>query len=83
VSLSGRVLPVGGIKEKILAAHRAGLRTVILPRRNEKSLLEDVPAAVREVMTFRMADSVDEVLGWALEPAPAERSLSLGPTAVY
>ena len=44
VSLSGRVLPVGGIKEKVLAAHRAGIRTVILPRRNEKNLLEDVPA---------------------------------------
>jgi ATP-dependent Lon protease len=83
VSLAGRVLPVGGIKEKVLAAHRAGLRTVILPRRNEKSLLEDVPAAVREVMTFRMADSVDQVLEWALEPAPAERSIPRGPTAVY
>ena len=43
VSLSGRVLPVGGIKEKVLAAHRAGIRTLILPRRNEKNLMEDVP----------------------------------------
>ena len=47
VSLSGRVLPVGGIKEKVLAAHRAGIRTLILPRRNEKNLMEDVPPAVR------------------------------------
>jgi ATP-dependent Lon protease len=71
VSLSGRVLPVGGIKEKILAAHRAGIRTVILPRRNEKNLLEDVPAAVREVMTFRLAESVDDVVRWALDEEPA------------
>jgi ATP-dependent Lon protease len=81
VSLAGRVLPVGGIKEKVLAAHRAGLRTVILPRRNEKSLIEDVPAVVREVMTFRLADSVDEVLDWALEPAAVERPSS--PAAIY
>jgi ATP-dependent Lon protease len=83
VSLAGRVLPVGGIKEKVLAAHRAGLRTVILPRRNAKSLLEDVPEPVREVMTFKLADSVDQVLDWALEPTPAERP-SLGePAAIY
>lgn len=67
VSLSGRVLPVGGIKEKVLAAHRAGVRTVILPRRNEKNLVEDVPAAVRDVMTFHLVDSVSEALELALE----------------
>ncbi|MGH7389077.1 MAG: endopeptidase La [Candidatus Rokuibacteriota bacterium] len=67
VSLSGRVLPVGGIKEKVLAAHRAGVRTVILPRRNEKNLVEDVPPAVRDVMTFHLVDSMMEVLGLALE----------------
>ena len=67
----------------MLAAHRAGLRTVILPRRNEKSLLEDVPGPVREVMTFRLADSVDQVLDWALEPAPAERSSPAVPAAIY
>jgi ATP-dependent Lon protease len=83
VSLSGRVLPVGGIKEKVLAAHRAGMRTVILPKRNEKNLLEDVPPAVREVMTFRLADSVEDVLGWALEEAPAERSAVIGPIVAY
>jgi ATP-dependent Lon protease len=70
ISLSGRVLPVGGIKEKVLAAHRAGIRTVILPRRNEKNLVEDVPQAVREVMTFHLADSVEDVLGAALDAAP-------------
>jgi ATP-dependent Lon protease len=67
ISLSGRVLPVGGIKEKVLAAHRAGIRTVLLPKRNEKNLLEDVPAAVREVMTVRLVDTVEDVLGAALE----------------
>ena len=70
ISLSGRVLPVGGIKEKVLAAHRAGVRTVVLPRRNEKNLVEDVPAAVREVMTFHLADAVQDVLEAALEAAP-------------
>jgi ATP-dependent Lon protease len=67
ISLSGRVLPVGGIKEKVLAAHRAGVRTVIMPRRNEKSLVEDVPAAVRDVMTFHLVDAIPEVLSVALE----------------
>jgi len=71
VSLSGRVLPVGGIKEKVLAAHRAGIRTVLLPRRNEKNLLEDVPARVRDEMTFHLADSAPDVIRLALEEAPA------------
>jgi len=71
VTLSGRVLPVGGIKEKVLAARRAGVTTVILPRRNEKHLIEDVPREAREGMTFHLADSVDEVLDLALEdPIP-------------
>jgi ATP-dependent Lon protease len=69
ISLSGRVLSVGGIKEKVLAAHRAGVRTVLLPRRNEKNLIEDVPAAVREVMTFHLVGSADEVIRLAVEPS--------------
>ncbi len=69
ISLSGRVLPVGGIKEKVLAAHRAGVRTVILFRRNEKSFKEDLPAEVREAMTVHLVDRVDEVLDLALEEA--------------
>jgi ATP-dependent Lon protease len=76
VSLSGRVLPVGGIKEKVLAAHRAGVRTVILPRRNEKNLIEDVPAAVRDVMTFHLVDSIPEVLGVALDAGVTTPSLA-------
>jgi len=71
LSLSGRVLPVGGIKEKVLAAHRAGIRTIVLPKRNEKNLLEDVPVAVRDVMTVRLAESVEDVLEAALEQPQA------------
>jgi ATP-dependent Lon protease len=79
ISLAGRVLPVGGIKEKVLAAHRAGVRTLVLPRRNEKNYLEDVPPEVREVMSAHFADSIDDVLAVALgrrgaqapRPAPA------------
>ncbi|HET8575959.1 MAG TPA: endopeptidase La [Methylomirabilota bacterium] len=71
ITLSGRVLPVGGIKEKVLAAKRAGVTTVILPKRNEKNLLEDVPREAREGMTFHLVDSVDQVLDLSLEePIP-------------
>jgi len=70
VSLAGRVLPVGGIKEKVLAAHRAGIRTVLLPKRNEKNLVEDVPLKVREEMTIHLVDSVPDVLRLALEATP-------------
>jgi len=71
VTLSGRVLPVGGIKEKVLAAKRAGVTAVILPQRNEKNLWEDVPREAREGMTFHLVESVDQVLDLALEgPKP-------------
>jgi ATP-dependent Lon protease len=70
VSLAGRVLPVGGIKEKVLAAHRAGIRTVLLPKRNEKNLIEDVPRAVRDEMTIHLVDNVSDVLRLALEATP-------------
>jgi ATP-dependent Lon protease len=66
ITLRGQVLPVGGIKEKILAAHRNGLRTVILPKRNEPDL-EDVPDEIKEAMKFVFADNVDDVLNAALE----------------
>jgi ATP-dependent Lon protease len=67
VTLRGRVLPVGGIKMKILAAHRAGLKTVLLPKRNEKDL-EDVPAEVRDAMNFILVDRIDEAIEAALKP---------------
>src|SRR6058998_372646 len=71
VSLAGRVLPVGGIKEKVLAAHRAGIRTLVIPGRNEKNLIEDVPARVRDEMIFHLVDSAPDVITLALEEAPA------------
>jgi len=71
ITLRGQVLPVGGVKEKVLAAHRNGLRTVILPKRNEPDL-EDVPDEVRRTMKFMFAQTVDEVLSAALEPSKRE-----------
>jgi ATP-dependent Lon protease len=63
------VLPVGGIKEKVLAAHRVGIRTVILPRHNERDL-EDVAAEVRGALQFVFVDDVAEVVRQALSEAP-------------
>jgi ATP-dependent Lon protease len=68
VTLQGRVLPIGGLKQKVLAAHAAGLTEVILPERNAPDL-DDVPADVRERMTFHPVGSIDQVLRLALEPA--------------
>jgi ATP-dependent Lon protease len=65
VTLQGKVLPIGGVKQKVLAAHRAGLTEVVLPRRNEGDL-DDVPEHVRAQMVFHLADTVDEVLAAAL-----------------
>jgi ATP-dependent Lon protease len=68
VTLQGRVLPIGGVKQKVLAAHAAGLTDVVLPERNRGDL-DDVPEEVREAMKFHFAMTIDEVLGAALEPA--------------
>jgi ATP-dependent Lon protease len=68
ISLRGRVLPVGGIKSKVLAAARAGVHTVVLPRRNRKDVVE-IPAEVLEKLELRYVDTLDEVLASALEPA--------------
>jgi ATP-dependent Lon protease len=70
VTLQGRVLPIGGLKQKVLAAHAAGLTDVILPERNRGDL-DDVPEDVREAMTFHPVMTIDEVLELALEPQPA------------
>src|SRR5690606_27669716 len=67
VTLQGRVLPIGGVKQKVLAAHAAGLTDVILPARNEADL-EEVPREVRDVMRYPPVNSVEEVLAIALEP---------------
>ncbi len=68
ITLRGRVLPVGGVKMKVLAAHRAGLTTVIIPKRNERDL-DDLPDDVRQTMTFVLAEQIDDVLQTALPPA--------------
>jgi ATP-dependent Lon protease len=65
ITLRGRVLPIGGVKEKVLAAHRAGLKTIILPRRNEKDL-DEIPSPLRESLSFVFVDKIDEVLSAAL-----------------
>jgi ATP-dependent Lon protease len=70
VTLQGRVLPIGGLKQKVLAAHRAGLTEVILPKRNEGDL-DDVPDQVREQMTFHIAEEVADVLAVALRAETA------------
>jgi ATP-dependent Lon protease len=75
VTLQGQVLPIGGVKQKVMAAHRAGLTEVIIPARNEGDL-DDVPEAIREAMTFHIASDVRQVLEWALEPTAAEASLA-------
>jgi ATP-dependent Lon protease len=73
VSLTGRVLPIGGVKQKLLAAHRAGLTHVLLPARNEPDL-DDVPAEVRDLLTVHLVSDAAEVLALALEPAEAGAS---------
>ena len=78
VTLQGRVLPIGGVKQKVLAAHRAGLKEVVLPERNGPDL-EDVPEAVREEMTFHLAGSVADVLAAALRGGEQGRNGAEGP----
>ena len=73
VTLRGKVLEIGGVKEKVLAAYRAGLREVLLPRGNQKDV-RDVPPEVREHMTFTFVGTMDEVLAIALLPAPVPRA---------
>jgi ATP-dependent Lon protease len=75
VTLQGRVLPIGGVKQKVLAAHTAGLTEVILPERNRGDL-DEVPEEVREQMTFYPVMSINEVLEEALEPAGQEADVA-------
>jgi len=72
VTLRGKVLPVGGIKEKVLAAHRACLKTVLLPRRNEKDL-DDIPEEVRQEMSFVFIDTVADAIKSALDGKVTQR----------
>lgn len=79
ITLRGQVLPIGGVKEKVLAAHRSGLSTVILPKQNEKDL-DDVPDEIRKSMKFVFAESVDDVISAALEK-PKGKKKKPGKTA--
>ncbi len=74
ITLRGKVLPIGGIKEKLLAAHRFGLKTLILSRENEKDLT-DIPEEVREDLTIHTVDTIDEVLRYALEHVEVEKAI--------
>jgi ATP-dependent Lon protease len=76
ITLRGRVLPIGGVKEKVLGAHRAGIPEIVLPRDNEADL-EDLPEEVRRELQFHLVDTLDEAIGIALRPAaraPAVRA---------
>jgi ATP-dependent Lon protease len=70
ITLRGQVLPIGGVKEKVLAAYRNGLRTVVLPKRNRFDL-DDVPEEIKNSMNFVFVETMDEVLAAALEPPPS------------
>src|SRR2546422_1986760 len=71
ITLRGQVLPIGGVKEKVLAAHRLGITTIILPRDNEKDLSE-IPEVIQKSLDFHLVENMDEVLGIALEKGPKD-----------
>jgi ATP-dependent Lon protease len=77
ITLSGRVLPVGGIKEKVLAARRHGIREVILPRQNEKNIKEDLTEELRSELTIHYVVHIEEVLKLALTPSAAQTHTGL------
>jgi ATP-dependent Lon protease len=77
ITLRGRVLPIGGLKEKVLGAHRAGITHIILPKDNEPDI-EDIPAEVRNVLTFHGITKLDEAIDLALLPLPAQREAARG-----
>src|SRR5262249_21534060 len=74
ITLRGRVLPIGGVKEKLLAAHRFGIDTIILPKDNEKDLPE-VPEEVRKAMDINLVETIDEVIAHALEEPTATATM--------
>ena len=78
ITLRGKVLPIGGVKEKLLAAHRFGLKTIIMSKDNEKDLA-DIPEEVREDLTIHTVDSIDEVLKFAIEQPKSDDILEMPP----
>jgi ATP-dependent Lon protease len=72
LTLSGRVLPVGGIKEKVLAARRMGITQVILPKQNAKNVNEDLTPELRQNLTVHLVSTIDEVLALALQPVSSD-----------
>jgi ATP-dependent Lon protease len=76
ITLQGRVLPIGGLKQKVLAAHAAGITDIIIPERNRADLV-DIPENVREEIAFHPVMSIDEVLGLALEDTPVQSSVQV------
>ena len=76
ITLQGRVLPIGGLKQKVLAAHAAGLTDIVIPERNRPDL-EDIPENVRDEIAFHPVMSIDEVLGLALEETPVQPSVTV------
>jgi ATP-dependent Lon protease len=76
ITLQGRVLPIGGLKQKVLAAHAAGITDVIIPERNRADL-EEIPENVKEDVTFHPVMSIGEVLSLALEEKPVESSVAV------
>lgn len=81
VTLSGRVLPIGGVKEKALGARRAGIKTVIVPERNRKDVMEDLPAEIRSELNFVFVTDVKDVLDLALEPRKEETEADSTPNS--
>ena len=72
ITLSGRVLPIGGVKEKVLAARRAGIREVILPKQNAKNVNEDLTPELRQDLTVHLVSTIDEVIALALQPVSTD-----------
>jgi ATP-dependent Lon protease len=81
ITLRGKVMPIGGIKEKVLAAYRSGIHTVILPKKNEMDLMEDLPKELRDQMHFVFATDIRQVLEAALEPAKRQQEAKSKETA--
>ncbi|MGH9330236.1 MAG: S16 family serine protease, partial [Vicinamibacterales bacterium] len=82
ITLSGRVLPVGGVKEKVLAARRHGIREIILPRQNEKNVREDLGEELRQDLRLHLVSAIEEVLALALQPTAEQTTTPKLPAEV-